>query len=398
MAYLIDKMGNRVGSATYKHILPFSEGLAPFQDEHTSMWGILRLDGSVAIAASYQECKGFSEGLAAVKFQDKWGYIDSSNQVVIPFIYDWARHFNEGYASVLKIIEGENKWGIIDKKGVPITKFKYKFVVGFSEGIAGVCEENRFTCVDSTGKELFEPAYKMILPYENGYALAIEPGNKYSLLDRIGNKVLSGFDGLSDLKEGVIGACKDGLWGFVDISGKTIIPFIYNEVVNGFENGFCCVKLDNNRFGFIDRNEQTVVPFVLKEVIISNRTKNKLHQKTLAVVALDIRKGFVNLENKVVEGYMPPPLRPKYDVKKFVNSYGIIRPEDGEVVLPFNYSDVRPYNDGLAKVSLGTKTGYVDGEGKWVIPLGNYGIASSFCEGRAIADMEYSHRETTHKI
>ncbi len=397
MAYLIDKMGNRVGSATYKHILPFSEGLAPFQDVNTSMWGILRLDGSVAIAASYQECKGFSEGLAAVKFQDKWGYIDSSNQVVIPFIYDWARHFNEGYASVLKILEGENKWGIIDKKGVPITKFKYKFVVGFSEGIAGVCEENRFTCVDSTGRELFEPAYKMILPYENGYALAIEPGNKYSLLDRIGNKVLSGFDGLSDLKEGVIGACKDGLWGFVDISGKTIIPFIYHEVVNGFENGFCCVKQDD-RYGIINNHGQTIVPFVLKEVVIPHKSPKELFQNNLVVASLDIRRGFICLDNKVGQGYTPPPLRPKYDVKKFLNSFDIIRAEDGEVILPFKYSDIRPFKNGVAMVSLGTKTGYVDVKGKWVIPLGNYGIASSFCEERAIADMEFSDRETTHKL
>lgn len=399
MAYLIDKNGKRVGTGIHKRILPFSEVLAPFQDEQTGLWGMLSLNGTAAIAATYQECKNFSEGLAPVKFNNKWGYINTKNEVVIPFVFDRARHFYEGYASVQKIIDGEDegKWGIIDKDGTPITGFKYKFIVWFSEGRAGVCKTNRFTCVDDIGSELFEPTYKMISPYENGYALALEPDNEHTLIDKQGNKVLSSFDDLKRYKEGLIGASKNGLYGFVDITGKTIIPFMYQEVVEGFENGFCCVKLDD-RYGFINKIGQTVVPFVFKEVVTPNKWPIQLFQNNLVVVSLDIRRGFIRLDNKVGQGYTPPPSRPKYDVKKFLNSFGIIRTEDGEVILPFKYSDIRPFKDGLAKVSLGTKTGYVDAQGKWAIPLGNYGIASSFSEGRAVADMEYADRESTHKL
>ena len=397
MAYLIDKKGNRVGTGTYKRIMPFSEGLAPFQDEQTGLWGMLSLNGTAAIAATYQECINFSEGLAAVKINDKWGYINTKNEVIIPFVFDGARHFYEGYASVQKIIEGESKWGIIDKDGTPITGFKYKFIVWFSEGRAGVCQTNRFNCIDDTGRELFEPAYKMILPFKNGYALALEPGNKHTLIDKLGNKVLTGFDDLKSYREGLIGASKDGLYGFVDITGKTIIPFLYQEIVEGFENGFCCVKQDD-RYGIINNHGQTIVPFVLKEVVIPHKSPKELFQNNLVVASLDIRRGFICLDNKVGQGYTPPLLRPKYDVKKFLNSFGIIRAEDGEVILPFKYSDIRPFKNGVAMVSLGTKTGYVDVKGKWVIRLGNYGIASSFSEDRAIADMEFSDRETTHRL
>lgn len=397
MAYLINTKGNRVGSGTYKSILPFSEGLAPFQDEQTGLWGLLNLMGRVAIAAVYQACRGFREGLAAVKLNDLWGFIDAGNQVVVPFVYHDARLFHEGFASVKKTTAGdEGMWGIIDKQGRPITECKYKFVVWFSEGRAGVCENNRFTCVDTTGKELFEPAYKFILPFTNGYATAVLPGNKQALLDKEGNRVLEGFDNFHCYRDGLMAASKDGSWGFVDIAGRTVIPFMYQEIVGGFENGMCCVKLED-RFGFINKAGQTVVPFVLREVVLAKGSSENSFKNGLAVVSLDTRKGLTSLDNKVTQGNLPPHLRRPYHPKSIFQSFGIIRTCDGEVILPFNFSEIRPYKDGLAKVSLGTKTGYVDEAGKWAVPLGNFGIASSFCEGRAIVDMEFSDSETTIK-
>lgn len=53
-----------------------------------------------AIAPQYEAASYFSEGLAPVKQNGKWGYIDQSGAVVIPFQYDRAYDFNEGYAIV----------------------------------------------------------------------------------------------------------------------------------------------------------------------------------------------------------------------------------------------------------------------------------------------------------
>lgn len=53
-----------------------------------------------AIAPQYEDAMPFSEGLAAVKKDGKWGYIDESGAVVIPFQFDRAYGFNEGYAIV----------------------------------------------------------------------------------------------------------------------------------------------------------------------------------------------------------------------------------------------------------------------------------------------------------
>lgn len=52
------------------------------------------------VAPQYEDAGQFSEGLAAVKKGGKWGYIDEEGNVVIPFQYDYAWGFNEGYAIV----------------------------------------------------------------------------------------------------------------------------------------------------------------------------------------------------------------------------------------------------------------------------------------------------------
>ena len=83
------------------------------------------------IAPQYEEARTFSEDLAAVKQDGKWGYVDHDNNVVIPFQYELAYDFNEGYAVVAKSSRQETtgegtEWeytttyyemGFIDKAG-----------------------------------------------------------------------------------------------------------------------------------------------------------------------------------------------------------------------------------------------------------------------------------------
>lgn len=59
------------------------------------------------IAPQYEAAGLFDDGLAPVKQNGKWGYINTDNQVVIPFEYDIAGLFNEGYAIVGTLVSTE---------------------------------------------------------------------------------------------------------------------------------------------------------------------------------------------------------------------------------------------------------------------------------------------------
>ena len=53
----------------------------------------------------------FSEGLAMVALNEKWGFVDKSGKVVVPLKYDWVGDFSEGLAAVTL----NGKWGFISR-------------------------------------------------------------------------------------------------------------------------------------------------------------------------------------------------------------------------------------------------------------------------------------------
>ncbi len=80
----------------------------------------------------------FSEGLAKVRIDEKWGFVDTEGKLVIDAVYTDAENFSEGFAAVSKMVNGKEKYGFIDHKGNEFTDFKFSSAMGFSEGIAPV--------------------------------------------------------------------------------------------------------------------------------------------------------------------------------------------------------------------------------------------------------------------
>ena len=79
----------------------FSDGVAWAQISHdNSDWVIIDKTGREVIA-KYGIRNPFSEGLASVCSKNKYGFIDKTGHVVIPFTYDDARPFQEGLARII---------------------------------------------------------------------------------------------------------------------------------------------------------------------------------------------------------------------------------------------------------------------------------------------------------
>ena len=76
----------------------------------------------------------FSEGLAAVRLNGKYGFIDKTGAVIIPIQYDNVYSFIEGLSNVRL----KDKWGFIDKTGKVVIPIQYDFVWNFFEGLAKV--------------------------------------------------------------------------------------------------------------------------------------------------------------------------------------------------------------------------------------------------------------------
>jgi len=94
------------------------------------------------------DAKGFSEGYAAVKIDEKYGYIDKAGKVVIKPQFDEAKLFKEGFAAIAI----DDKYGLIDKKGNMILEPKFDESGSFTEGLVPVKLDDRWRYIDKTGK------------------------------------------------------------------------------------------------------------------------------------------------------------------------------------------------------------------------------------------------------
>lgn len=95
----------------------------------------------------YEYVEDFSEGLAAVELNGKYGFVDKSGNVVIPLKYDLAWWFSEGLASVRL----NGKWGFVNKTGVEVVPLIYDWAKQFSEGLAIVALNNKYGFVNNNG-------------------------------------------------------------------------------------------------------------------------------------------------------------------------------------------------------------------------------------------------------
>jgi hypothetical protein len=110
--FLIDRAGRRLHEKGYHCITRMSEGLAAARRK--DQWGYLNREGQLAISARFVRAKPFGEGWAAV------------------FLTDRARQ--EGDA------DSEGKWGFIDLRGRFVTQVKYRAseVGVFSHGLVAM--------------------------------------------------------------------------------------------------------------------------------------------------------------------------------------------------------------------------------------------------------------------
>ena len=133
----------------YASDIPLTDKYEWFQEDASEKYGY-KHNGHVVIPAKYDDASSFREGLAAVKINNKYGFIDKTGTVVIPAKYEAVWSFSEGLAAVY--IAG--KWGYIDKTGTVVIPAKYDDWSFFKNGKAKVKLNGREFYIDKNGEEV----------------------------------------------------------------------------------------------------------------------------------------------------------------------------------------------------------------------------------------------------
>lgn len=205
---LIDTSGNIIAQnfvAINGYYSRFSNNRACVQKQFA--FGYINKSGKFVIEPKFDEAEDFSDGLAAVKMNDKWGFIDTLGNVKVDFKFsNKPNSFRNGRA----FVQGtNNKWGIIDTDGYLIVEPVYHQVFNFSGGYAVV----------SLMDDKWNLTYQIIDINGKPVKVFAKPANSSETIT-----VLSGFS------EGLAVAMKGYKKGLIDYKGNSVVGFQYREL------------------------------------------------------------------------------------------------------------------------------------------------------------------------
>ena len=155
----IDSSGNLIIKHRFLGADNFSEGFAEvrfggilnaFSDRS---WGYINKDGKQIFQDKFEHTHGFSEGYAGIQLNDKWGFIDDRGTIRIPCNYNYAVGFDNGLA---RIDDVSGKKGFIDKSNKVVIPYIYDDAEVFSEELSNVQKNNMWGYINNIGVEFWE--------------------------------------------------------------------------------------------------------------------------------------------------------------------------------------------------------------------------------------------------
>jgi len=284
MAGKINTLGEVVVPIIYRNVGIFSEGLA-WVERHDDLFGFVDTTGQEVIYPQFTQVTNFSGGVASVAIQRgnnrrSWGVIDTQGNEIVPFDsgleigsfqngralirqgiidntgemvadIDIRNVWSSSFSYERLRLQREQRWGFIDTyDGSEVIPFIYSFAFEFSEGLAMVNQGGYSGFIDTIGNVVVPIIYERARCFSDGMAAV-------------------GIEFLSETNNS-IDPWRNGYyyhirkWGFIDSSGREIVPFIYDEV-NDFSEGLAgvaiwCTESERHKWGFIDNTGYEVVP------------------------------------------------------------------------------------------------------------------------------------------
>ncbi len=229
--YFIDNTGQvRLDVSEYDDVRPFSEGLAVV--EKNGKFGYINQEGQLVIPIKYLDADDFVDGSAYVETITDYRYIDTAgNEVESAYDYDTVEE-SENYYVISTGYYGDE--GVADRSsGRIILEPKYYSVSDMGDGLFEIMDENyNYGFFNAEAGKLVEPQYSYIEYMAQTGDIYVENDAYLSgVIDPEGNTVLEMiYDNISVAGTNLYTVEADGYYGVVDKSGTPIVKPMYDYI------------------------------------------------------------------------------------------------------------------------------------------------------------------------
>ena len=281
------------------------------------------------------------ESLHPVLLNGEWGYINTSGEMVINPSFDEAREFSDGYAAVRR----GTTWGYVSEESKTLA-------IPTSFSVAG--------------------------DFESDLAPAQLPGGQYGFINTSGDFVIDPrFDFAAAFSEGFAAVRDDGLWGYVSTDGELVIDLKFSDA-RSFSEDLAAVETHEG-WVYINTSGSTEIK---PDFQVNDAGE---FADGLAPVQTTEGWGYINKNGS-------PEITPKY-VSAGVFSQGRAWVQDddyigfidktGDVVIPFQFAEVKPFNENISAVRLSSRWFYIARNSGNIVINEPFNAAESFHNGIA---------------
>lgn len=387
----VDNMENEENEITQNE--NETDVLKPYKDQ--SKWGYKDSSDEIIIEAKFDLVEDFKNGLAKVevdgvtgridkegnfiiedslsrkklmpkKIIDKYGYINDKNEIVIKPQYNDAKEFSEGLAAVLQ----EGKWGYIDNNDEIIIKPQFDDVGMFNENLAPVRKDGDWGYIDKNGDMIIEAKFDEAKEINEGLAPVKEKGG-WGYINKNGELIIDTiFEDAKKFNEGLAPVCEGNDWGFINDKGEYKIKPQYYKVEQFSEGLAYIIGGPNVGSGFIDSKGNMIIK--------DNFNKTYPFENGKAKIVEDGYTGYIDKSGNYVVND-----RSELIPKKIGHRWGYVTKVDNLIAISNDYEEANRFIDGIALVKKNDGFAYINKKGD--ILVDELTQAYDFQDGKGLA-------------
>ena len=338
-------------------------------------WGYVNEKEKVVIKAKYQEAGIFNNGYAIVKKDNKYGIIDYNGNETIPFSYDYIEIKWGG----IYLVKLGDKYGLLSSNCSEIIPPKYDDIKRIGSNIYTTRLGYKYGVVSSIEKELIPPKFDNIKPLARGIYLTKYCG-KYGILLSTGDEIIaSKYDSIERLDSGIYLTLFEGKYGTLSSDCNEIVAPKYDNIEK-LDSGNFLTELEE-KYGFLSSNGNEIIApkYDSIEKLDSGNFLTKLNGKY----------GFLSSNGNEI-------MAPKYDSIEELNSgnlltklngkYGFLSSNGNEIMAP-KYDSIEELNSGNLLTKLNGKYGFLSSN-VWEIIAPKYDSIENLNSGDFITELE----------
>ncbi|MFM7021831.1 MAG: WG repeat-containing protein [Flavobacteriales bacterium] len=330
-----------------------------FIENNEGKWGYVNRSAEMQVAAQYTTAEDFSENVAVVSINYRYGLINNKGATIIPMQYDGVERMKNGGDSLFLVSLSSEKWGILNENGRAETNALYDDISAEGWGKYYICRRGQYEVIlDENYNPVFEDTSKKIV-YIDSTAFLLVYDEEYHH-----------FDAANGNRQIIAGDKVEVLDGYLVIQ-KAKHYFICDAYLKELDiSKYAVSKIYPEGYVFYATDKYSNKTYGIKSFASGDRQKLKYDEvgeftKGRATFRQGFLYGIMQMDGKEI-------LKPKYDyigneeegyrVFRSFTSWGALS-EGGRVVLQPRYSSVWVEDDNRFIVGKNNKYNVADEKG-----------------------------------